>query len=90
MNNIKIKSYSLKKKTNKTDDDCSNAVGGKNPYLFSERKKEDEIQTNRDKPQLNSNISNRVIDHVNKLIKSPSLKFNTKDKINAIGNILQY
>ena len=83
MNNIKIKSNSLKKKTAPYSE---NIKIEKVNFPFPEKKSETETEKMIYKDNL-SNFKNSLVQHVNKLIKSPSLNLvsKIKEKTKATG-----
>jgi hypothetical protein len=77
MNNIKIKSYSLKRKTSDIGATKTNNAESRN-FLFSDRKTENEEKNiNNNKPIL-ENLQNNLIHQINKMIKSPSSNLSSK------------
>jgi hypothetical protein len=82
MNNIKIKSYSLKKSTSNGAPSTStsgNHQSNFSPPFYTERRKENEnihISEN-DKPLI-ANLQSSLLNEVNKLIKTPGLNISSK------------
>ena len=79
MNNIKFKSFSLKKKQNNSKSSNTNMVESQN-YLLSDRRFENEGKIIKQSKPVLDNLPNNLIDQIQNMIKSPSSNFSSKEK----------
>jgi hypothetical protein len=81
MNNIKFKSFSLKKKQSNINSSNTNLVESQN-FLLSDRRVENEEKILKQSKPIFDNLPNNLIDQIHNMIKSPSSNFSSKEQEN--------